>query len=248
MKYKVRVSELRYGEVEVEAASEREAKNKATRTGFNFFDSEITDMTAEKVVSSDPMSVIERLERWAKGDTCDNCPACDDTVFQAAELLRKAYLDEDGPRTNIVTEYCPHCESEVEMFWNTDTDGFKAFCPYCGERLMLCDECHHSGTGNCDYSRETDSCRRNPPVPAAAKHKLWMRLGVTLNITEDEADAILGEDKHNSTLTLRGVLRGVLRAGRFEPDGESYIPGESIESYNHAHGTEYDDADVDFNL
>lgn len=182
MKYKVRVSELRYGEVEVEAASEREAKNKATRTGFNFFDSEITDMTAEKVVSSDPMSVIERLERWAKGDTCDNCPACDDT--------------------------------------------------------------HHSGTGNCDYSRETDSCRRNPPVPAAAKHKLWMRLGVTLNITEDEADAILGEDKHNSTLTLRGVLR----AGRFEPDGESYIPGESIESYNHAHGTEYDDADVDFNL
>lgn len=96
MKYKVRVSELRYGEVEVEAASEREAKNKATRAGFNFFDSEITDITAEKVVSSDPMSVIERLERWAKGDTCDNCPACDDTVFQAAELLRKAYLDEDG--------------------------------------------------------------------------------------------------------------------------------------------------------
>lgn len=35
MKYKVRVSELRYGEVEVEAASEREAKNKATRAGFN---------------------------------------------------------------------------------------------------------------------------------------------------------------------------------------------------------------------
>lgn len=48
MKYKVRVSELRYGEVEVEAASEREAKNKATRMGFNFFDTEITDMTAEK--------------------------------------------------------------------------------------------------------------------------------------------------------------------------------------------------------
>ena len=130
------------------------------------------------------------------------------------------------------------------MFWNTDTDGFKAFCPYCGERLMLCDECHHSETGNCDYSRETDSCRRNPPVPAAASHKLWMRLGVTLRVTDDEADAILGEDKHNSTLTLRGVLR----AGRFEPDGESYIPGESIKSYNHAHGTEYDDADVDFNL
>ena len=124
------------GEVEVEAASEREAKNKATRMGFNFFDSEITDMTAEKVVSNDPMSVIERLERWAKGDTCDNCPACDDTVFQAAEMLRKAYLDEDGPRTNIVTELCPHCEREVEMFWDTDVNGFKAFCPYCGRELV----------------------------------------------------------------------------------------------------------------
>ena len=229
---------------DAESSDKWEAKNKATRAGFNFFDSEITDITAEKVVSSDPMSVIERLERWAKGDTCDNCPACDDTVFQAAELLRKAYLDEDGPRTNIVTELCPHCEREVEMFWDTDANGFKAFCPYCGERLMLCDECLHSGTGNCDYSNNTDSCRHNPPIPAAVSHKLWMRLGVTLNITDDEADAIMGEDKNASVDTLLGVLR----ACRFEPDGDSYIPGESIESYNHAHGTEYDDADVDFNL
>lgn len=243
MKYKVRVSELRYGEVEVEAASEREAKNKATRAGFNFFDSEITDITAEKVVSSDPMSVIERLERWAKGDTCDNCPACDDTVFQAAELLRKAYLDEDGPRTNIVTELCPHCEREVEMVWNTDAHGYKAFCPVCGKRLMLCDECQHSGTGDCDYSRDTDSCRHNKPAEAAAK-KLWMRLGVTLNITADEAEAIMGEDKHRSTLTLRSVLR----SGRFSPDGESYIPGECIVSYNDAYGTKFEDSDIDFNL
>lgn len=159
-------------------------------------------------------------------------------------MLRKAYLDEDGPRTNIVTELCPHCEREVEMFWDTDVNGFKAFCPYCGERLMLCDECLHSGTGNCDYSNNTDSCRHNPPIPAAVSHKLWMRLGVTLNITDDEADAIMGEDKNASVDTLLGVLR----ARRFEPDGDSYIPGESIESYNHAHGTEYDDADVDFNL
>lgn len=130
------------------------------------------------------------------------------------------------------------------MFWDTDVNGFKAFCPYCGERLMLCDECLHSGTSNCDYSNNTDSCRHNPPVPAAAKHKLWMRLGVTLNITDDEADAIMGDDDSASVDTLLGVLR----AGRFEPDGDSYIPGESIVSYNHAHGTEYDDTDVDFNL
>lgn len=243
MKYKVRVSELRYGEVEVEASSEREAKSKATGMEIDFFDSEITDMTAEKVMSSDPKSVIKRLENWANGNTCDGCPASDDTVFQAAELLRKAYLEKDEPRTYIVTEACPHCGSEIEMVWNTDAHGYKAFCPVCGKRLMLCDERQHSGTGDCDYSRDTDSCRHNKPAEAAAK-KLWMRLGVTLNITADEAEAIMGEDKHRSTLTLRSVLR----SGRFSPDGESYIPGECIVSYNDAYGTKFEDSDIDFNL
>lgn len=68
-------------------------------------------------------------------------------------------------RTYLVTEYCSHCESEVEMRWNTDTDGYKAFCPYCGKRLMLCNECQHDEDGNfkdnCDYCTETDSCKYN---------------------------------------------------------------------------------------
>ena len=37
-----------------------------------------------------------------------------------------------------------------------------AFCPYCGKRLMLCDECRHSGCGPCDYDSEADTCRHNP--------------------------------------------------------------------------------------
>ncbi len=66
----------------------------------------------------------------------------------------------------IVTEVCPHCETEIEMRWDVDTRGYKAFCPVCGKRLMLCDACLHSGqdgtyTGKCDYSAETDSCYRN---------------------------------------------------------------------------------------
>lgn len=65
-------------------------------------------------------------------------------------------------RTYVVTELCPHCQSEIEMQWNTDTDGFKAFCPVCGKRLMLCDECLHSETvGGCDYDAVTDSCKHN---------------------------------------------------------------------------------------
>lgn len=45
-------------------------------------------------------------------------------------------------KTYIVTEYCAFCESEIEMKWN-DELGYKAYCPFCGQRLMLCDECQH---------------------------------------------------------------------------------------------------------
>jgi len=118
--YTVRISCLRYGSVRVGANSPEEAKERAEdayrRDGISWFDSEITDMTAEK----------------------------------------------DGCRTYTVTELCPHCKSEVEMRWDTDTQGFKAFCPVCGQRLMLCDECHQLGCP-CDYDRETDSCHWNPP-------------------------------------------------------------------------------------
>lgn len=73
----------------------------------------------------------------------------------------------ENDRTYTVTEFCPHCENEIEMQWDTDRLGFKAFCPVCGNRLMLCDECRHSGPdggpiGPCDYDHETDTCRFNP--------------------------------------------------------------------------------------
>lgn len=69
-------------------------------------------------------------------------------------------------RSYVVTETCPHCESEIKMRWNTDTMGFKAFCPVCGQRLMLCDECRHCpNAGPCDYDSGTDSCKRSVVVP-----------------------------------------------------------------------------------
>ena len=85
----------------------------------------------------------------------------------ANELRGKEGLNKmDDDRTYIVTEFCPHCESEIEMRWDTDQLGYKAFCPVCGNRLMLCDECRHSGPdggpiGPCDYDSNTDTCRFN---------------------------------------------------------------------------------------
>ena len=80
----------------------------------------------------------------------------------------------ENDRTFTVTEFCPHCESEIEMRWNTDTDGYQAFCPVCGNRLMLCDECRHTeGTSRCDYDSATDTCFRNRGtghVPECPEH------------------------------------------------------------------------------
>ena len=65
------------------------------------------------------------------------------------------------PRTYVVTEQCSNCEREVEIHgWDTERDGYQAFCPYCGEVLMLCDECQHSEQRQpCDFDMSTGMCR-----------------------------------------------------------------------------------------
>ena len=67
-----------------------------------------------------------------------------------------------------VYELCPHCGLEAHLFRDIEADGYKAYCPNCGGRLMLCDECMH-GHGKdccgCDYDTDTDSCKHNPTKP-----------------------------------------------------------------------------------
>lgn len=36
-----------------------------------------------------------------------------------------------------VTEWCPHCESEITMTWDVASMGYKAFCPVCGEHTNI---------------------------------------------------------------------------------------------------------------
>ena len=68
---------------------------------------------------------------------------------------------------HLVTEVCPYCESEIEMRWSVKDLGYKATCPVCGNRLMLCDECRPRGPGRepvpggCDYDSESDTCKFN---------------------------------------------------------------------------------------
>ena len=56
---------------------------------------------------------------------------------------------------DYVTEMCPSCENEIDMRWDVGQMGYQAWCPVCGNRLMLCSEC----TGQCDYDSTIDRCR-----------------------------------------------------------------------------------------
>lgn len=54
-----------------------------------------------------------------------------------------------------VVAFCKHCETQAVMIWEPETEGCLAFCPHCGERMMLCDYCE----GECDYNYGTDVCK-----------------------------------------------------------------------------------------
>ena len=52
------------------------------------------------------------------------------------------------------------------MAWDVKALGFKAYCPVCGKRLMLCDACQHDPVDdhyldNWDYNQTKDCCKHN---------------------------------------------------------------------------------------
>lgn len=72
-------------------------------------------------------------------------------------------------------------------------------------------------------------------------NSIWMRLGVSVfGSAEDISNIIKGDEE---------LLTKLLREGKFEIDGESYIPSSTIEAYNQENSTQHDDeGDVEFNL
>lgn len=82
-----------------------------------------------------------------------------DLLLDLRKVLVEKGLYVDLEETDEVTQYCTECEHEVTMQWNCREDGLKAFCPYCGNRLMLCDWCPRRN--NCDYDADTDTCFYN---------------------------------------------------------------------------------------
>lgn len=65
-------------------------------------------------------------------------------------LRKKAASLEDG----YVVEWCDSCKNQIVMLWNPEKDGLMAYCPVCGNVMMLCDSCHW----RCDYNFGNDYC------------------------------------------------------------------------------------------
>lgn len=99
MKYLVRVSQLRYGTVEVEAKNEEEAKILAAGMEVDYFDEEITDMLVEKV-EPDEVNWLEKETLKIMQKTIDGVMEMevDSIVYRLAleELSDCTYLIDNG--------------------------------------------------------------------------------------------------------------------------------------------------------
>lgn len=100
-----------------------------------------------------------------------------DGYLDAENYIQRLQKKVEQDERFMVVEVCPHCENEVEMRWSVAARGYKAFCPVCGNRLMLCDECLHSeeSTGGCNFCSETDSCKHNPLGTAAVDELVFLK-------------------------------------------------------------------------
>lgn len=89
------------------------------------------------------------------------------TCSQAQTNKTEDAEDAEEYDADEVTEVCPSCGDEITLQWRTKVDGYKAYCPHCGQRLMLCDACLHEGNGECSWNDETDSCKFSGPAENA---------------------------------------------------------------------------------
>ena len=61
-----------------------------------------------------------------------------------------------------VVEVCPECGAENVMTWDVEKEGYVAYCPHCGSKMMFCDECIHADkTLPCDWSSSNGCCREH---------------------------------------------------------------------------------------
>lgn len=68
---------------------------------------------------------------------------------------------------------------------------------------------------------------------------IWMRIGISLDCTPEEADAIMNGNGQNE-------LSNILKQGRFDFDGEAYIPADSVAQYDNEYFADYETQDIEY--
>jgi len=76
------------------------------------------------------------------------------------------------------------------------------------------------------------------------QHAVWLRVGGTLFVTEGEMEMLMHSEKDVASY----LLHRLLQKGRFEPNGDSYIPADCVDAYNQNYETTYCVEDVEFSL
>lgn len=68
----------------------------------------------------------------------------------------------------VEVEVCPYCNNEISMRWDVERDGYQINCPFCGEKIMLCDACRHSDDNpeqKCDWCEQRNCFRKPKSIP-----------------------------------------------------------------------------------
>lgn len=76
-------------------------------------------------------------------------------VAELRKALARERKDKAILKDGYIVEWCCYCENQIVMLWDPENDGLSAYCPVCGNRMMLCDSCQ----GECDYNYGNDTCK-----------------------------------------------------------------------------------------
>lgn len=131
-----------------------------------------------------------------------------DGYKNAAEYIQslEARIARYESRSTVV-EVCPSCENEIEMRWDVEAMGYRAFCPVCGNKLMLCGECWQQFGKDpkyCDYCTKTDSCRHDPARTFEEKKSL----AIKRFLSEETKQRVLeiGGSKYAKHISTQGEI------------------------------------------
>ena len=79
-------------------------------------------------------------------------------------------------------------------------------------------------------------------VKQSEQRSVWLRIGVTVTGTVEEIEALFQEEGSDE------ALKKLLDNKQYEFDGDTYIPGCCVETYNEEYHTEHGVDDYEFNI